>query len=48
MFWAQLCPSSGAHDDSVSYHIGCLQQQLENQAAYVVTYAIVVSSWWWA
>ena len=22
MFWAPLCPSSGAHDDSVGYHIG--------------------------
>jgi len=77
MFRAPLCPSSGAHDHSVGYHIGrlvlglllvgsyvqagwmsfrtegcntsCLhltsiQQQLENQTAYVVTNAIVVSS----
>ena len=81
MFQAALCPSSGAHDDGVGYHIGrlvlelllveswvqvgwmsfrtegcnslrsgnCLhltsnQQQLENQTAYVVTNAIVVSS----
>jgi len=87
MFRAPLCPSSGAHDDSVGYHIGrlvlelllvgslvqvgwmsvrteavsrvtafgpdtypfCLhltsnQRQLENQTAYVVTNAIVVSS----
>ena len=74
MFRAPLCPSSGAHDDSVGYHIdrlvlqllldgslrrvrafgpethpSCLhltsiQQQLENQTAYVVTNAIAVSS----
>jgi len=76
MFRAPLCPSSGTHDDSVGYHIGCLvlelllvgslvqagctafgpdihpsclhltlnEQQLENQTAYVVTNAIVVSS----
>ena len=88
MFRAPLCPSSGAHDDSAGYHIGCLvlelllvgsqvqagwmsglkavtrlscvtagpdthssclhltpnQQQLENQMAYVVTNAIIVSS----
>ena len=75
MFRAPLCLSSGAHDDSVGYHIGRLvlelllvwrlsagrmdecsdrrlyslhltsnQQQLENQTAYVVTNAIVVSS----
>ena len=63
MFWAPLSPSSGAHDDSVGYHIGrlpvtafgpethpsCLhltsiQQQLENQMAYVVTNTIIVSS----
>jgi len=40
MFRGPLCPSSGAHDDSVGYHIGRLglelllvvnQQQLENQ-----------------
>jgi len=75
MFRGPLCPSSGAHDDSIGYHIGrlvlelllvggevqagwtafgpdthlsCLrltskQQQLENQTAYVVTNAIVVS-----
>ena len=24
MIRAPLCPSSGAHDDSVGYHIGCL------------------------
>jgi len=24
MFWAPLCPSSGAHNDSIGYHIGCL------------------------
>jgi len=24
MFWAPLCPSSGAHNDSVGYHIGHL------------------------
>jgi len=24
MFQAPLCPSSGAHDDSVGYHIGRL------------------------
>jgi len=28
MFWAPLCPSSGAHDDSVGYHIGCLVLEL--------------------
>ena len=71
MFRAPLCPPSGAHDDSIGYHIGrlvlellvigrvtafgpdthpsCLhltsnQQQIENQAAYVETNAIVVSS----
>jgi len=54
MFRAPLCPSSGAHDDSVGYHIRRLvlellrvtsnQQELENQTAYVVTNAIVVSS----
>jgi hypothetical protein len=80
MFRAPLCPSSGAHDDSVGYHIGRpvlellldgslsagrmdefpdrrllqpsvrklihppKQLQLENQTAYVVTNAIVVSS----
>jgi len=46
MFRASLCPSSGVHDDSVSYHIGRLvlelllvgtsnQQQLENRTAYL-------------
>ena len=25
MFRALLCPSSGAHDYNVDYHIGCLQ-----------------------
>jgi hypothetical protein len=74
MFQTQLCPSSGADDDSVGYHIGCLvlekllvgklsriiafgpdthptylnltsnQQHLENQTAYVVNNAIIVSS----
>jgi len=75
MFRAPLCPSSGAYDDSVGYHIGLLvlelllvgklsagrmdecpdthpsclhltpnQQQLDDQTAYVVTNAIVVSS----
>ena len=28
MFWAPLCPSSGAHDDSVDYHIGRLVLEL--------------------
>jgi len=28
MFRAPLCPSSGAHDGSVSYHIGCLVLEL--------------------
>ena len=81
MFRASLCPSSGAHDNNLGYHIGrlvfelllvgskvqvgwmsvrtegfgpdthpfCLhftsnKQQLENQTAFVVTNAIVVSS----
>jgi len=29
-------------------HLTSNQQQLKNQTAYVVTNAIVVSSWWWA
>jgi len=29
-------------------HLAPNQQQLENHTAYVVTNAIVVSSWWWA
>jgi len=28
MFRAPLCPSSGAHDDSVGYHIGRLALEL--------------------
>jgi len=28
MFRASLCPSSGAHDDSVGYHIGRLVLEL--------------------
>ena len=28
MFWAPLCPSSGAHDDSIGYHIGHLVLEL--------------------
>jgi len=48
MFRAPLRSSSGAHDDSVGYHIGRLVLelllQLENQTAYVVTNAIVMSS----
>jgi len=28
MFRATLCPSSGAHDDSVGYHIGPLVLEL--------------------
>ena len=28
MFRAPLCPSSGAHDDSVGYHIGRLVLEL--------------------
>ena len=28
MFQAALCPSSGAHDDSVGYHIGRLVLEL--------------------
>jgi len=28
MFQAPSCPSSGAHDDSVGYHIGCLVLKL--------------------
>jgi len=28
MFQAPLCPSSGAHDDSVCYHIGRLVLKL--------------------
>jgi len=29
-------------------HLTSNQQLLENQVEYVVTNAIVVSSWWWA
>ena len=29
-------------------HLTSNQQQLEKQTAYVVTNAIVMSSWWWA
>jgi len=28
MFWALLCPSSGAHDYNVDYHIGRFVLQL--------------------
>jgi len=28
MFWAPLSPSSGAHDDSVGYNMGCLVLEL--------------------
>ena len=29
MFRAPLCPSSGAHDDSVGYHIGLVISDVE-------------------
>ena len=48
MFRATLCPSSGAHGDIFGYHVGRLVlellQQLQNQTAYVVTDAIIMSS----
>ena len=35
MFRAPLCPSSGAHDDSVGYHIGRLVLELLLVGSYV-------------
>ena len=35
MFRASLCPSSGAHDDSVRYHIGRLVLELLLVGSYV-------------
>jgi len=35
MFQAPLCPSSGAHDDSIGYHIGLLVPELLLVRSYV-------------
>jgi len=42
MFRALLCPSSGARDYDVDYHIRRFEK------TNVVIKIIVASSWWWA
>ena len=37
MFRGPLCPLSGAHDDSVGYHIGCLVLELLLDGSLSVT-----------